>query len=75
MYSFSICNKFLFCFSVNFKIMIIMISVMIGIALLIILGVCCYCCCKKRGVKLSKDDLKWARQREERKQIAAEKYI
>ncbi|KFM67898.1 Pituitary tumor-transforming 1 protein-interacting protein, partial [Stegodyphus mimosarum] len=55
----------------NLKVMLILIGTLCGIALLVITIFCCYCCCKKRGVKLSKDDLKFARQREERKQIAA----
>lgn len=55
--------------------MMIIIGVLTAIPVLIIGIVCCYCCCKKKGVKLSKDDIKWARQREERKQIAAEKYV
>ncbi|KAG8192458.1 hypothetical protein JTE90_017988 [Oedothorax gibbosus] len=58
---------------VNLQYLIIGISVVAGIALLVILIFCCCCCCKKKGIKLSKSDLKWQRQREERKQIAAEK--
>lgn len=54
--------------------MMIIVGVLSAIPVLIIGIVCCYCCCKKKGMKLSKDDIKWARQREERKQIAAEKY-
>ncbi|GFQ86600.1 uncharacterized protein TNCT_494231 [Trichonephila clavata] len=58
---------------VNFQYLMIGIGVFAGIALLIITIFCCYCCCKRKGIKISKDDLKWARQREERKQIAAER--
>ncbi|GBL78681.1 hypothetical protein AVEN_65251-1 [Araneus ventricosus] len=58
---------------VNFQYLMIIIGVFAGIALLIVTICCCYCCCKRRGIKISKDDLKWARQREERKQIAEER--
>ncbi|GIX94639.1 uncharacterized protein CEXT_585091 [Caerostris extrusa] len=58
---------------VNAKYLLIGISVAAGLFVLAVTIVCCYCCCKKRGVKISKDDLKWARQKEERKQIAAER--
>lgn len=55
------------------KVLAIIFGVLGGIVLLIVTCVCCYCCCKKKGIKVSKDDIKWARQREERKQIADER--
>ncbi|XP_054715796.1 pituitary tumor-transforming gene 1 protein-interacting protein-like [Uloborus diversus] len=57
----------------NFKYLMIIIGSLIGVALLAILIFCCYCCCKRRGVSFSKDELKWARQKEERKAASAER--
>lgn len=57
----------------SFKVLMILIGTLGGIVLLTILCVCCYCCCKKKGTKLSKDEVKFARQREERKARAEER--
>jgi hypothetical protein len=67
-------NAYFYTCTITFRNLMIIAGVLCGIPVLIILVLCCYCCCcKKRGIKLSKDDLKWARQREERQQIAAER--
>lgn len=67
-------NAYFYTCTITFRNLMIIAGVLCGIPVLIILILCCYCCCcKKRGLKLSKDDLKWARQREERQQIAAER--
>ncbi|XP_015916842.2 pituitary tumor-transforming gene 1 protein-interacting protein [Parasteatoda tepidariorum] len=58
---------------VNFQYMLIGIGILILVAFLIITIFCCICCCRRKGLKISKADLKWARQREERKQIQMER--
>ncbi|KAK3108691.1 hypothetical protein FSP39_013483 [Pinctada imbricata] len=60
---------------VNFKVLLIVMGCIGGIIILAVTICICYCCCcrKKNKAKYAKEDAKWERQKQERKDKADER--